>query len=341
MKTVVFQTAFLGDLLLSLPLVRAIKLQDEDSELYAVIRGGLAEALQNNPDISGVIEYDKKRVGAGLQTSDLIKELRRHKFDRAIIPHRSFRTGLLCWLSAIPVRIGFFGSPGYVFYTESIEFLPTGHQILKYLTLAGEHGSDAERYPMTIYPSDENFDRADEVLSGITTGRAENVVSVAPGSVWATKRWLPGYFAELINRLITDYDFHAVLTGSPQEKDLCYQIGKELPSSGWAITAGRFSIMDTAALYARSSFVIANDSAAGHLASAVNTPVFTIYGPTVPEFGFYPIGKDNVIAEVSGLYCRPCSKHGPMKCPERHFRCMRELTPELALQRMEPMLEEL
>jgi len=337
-KTLVIQTAFLGDLLLTLPLVKALKLQDEDGEVQLLIRAGYSEVLQNNPDLSDVLELDKG-IGKGMTTSSAVAEIKRRKFDRAIIPHRSLRSALIAYLANIPERIGFFSAPGYILYTESVEYPPTGHQILRMLVLAKEKGTDIERFPITVFPDDNNFDKADDVISGIIVGRAENIAAIAPGSVWPTKRWPVEYFAELGNYLIRERDFHLILTGSKDDRDICFEIGEQLPSSGWAITAGEFSIMDTAAVFARSSFVVANDSAAGHLASAVNTPVLTIYGPTVPSFGFYPIGKDNIIAEYRHLYCRPCSKHGPRKCPEEHFKCMLELIPDYVISLMDPLLE--
>ncbi|MCP4634380.1 MAG: lipopolysaccharide heptosyltransferase II [candidate division Zixibacteria bacterium] len=339
MKTLVVQTAFLGDLLLTLPLVRAIKHNDPDGEIQILIRAGYREVLQSNPDISHVIELDKLNTGNGISTTGVIGELRNRKFDKAIIPHRTFRSALIPYLAGIPERIGFFSAPGYVLYSESLEYLPTGHQILRMLILAGERGADVELFPLTIYPSEDNFVRADELISGIDVGKAENVAAIAPGSNWATKRWTMPNYAELAERLIVDYGYHVIFTGADEDKDICFEISKQLPSSGWAITAGDFSIMETAALFARSSFVIANDSAAGHLASGVSTPVLTLYGPTVPVFGFYPIGKENVICERNNLYCRPCSNHGPMKCPEHHFKCMNELTVDHILRKMEPLLD--
>jgi heptosyltransferase-2 len=337
-KTIVIQTAFLGDLLLTLPLIKALKLQDPDGEIHVLIRAGYGEIFRSNPEVSSIIELDKNGEG-GLKMFWAIGEIRKRKFDRAVIPHGSVRSAFIALLAEIPYRIGFFSAPGYFTYSESVEFPPTGHYALKILALVGERGNDVEKFPMVIYPDDENYDRADELISRINVGKAHNIASIAPGSIWATKRWPAEYYALLSTHLIEDMDYHVILTGSKEDSDLCYEIGKLMPSTGWAITAGDFSIMDTAAVFARSSFVIANDSAAGHLASAVSTPVMTIYGPTVPAFGFYPIGKDNIIIENRNLYCRPCSKHGPQKCPESHFRCMRELDYGIVVDHIKQMIE--
>jgi hypothetical protein len=83
----------------------------------------------------------------------------------------------------------------------------------------------------------------------------------------------------------------------------------------------------SAALIARAAALVTNDSAPLHLATAVGTPVVALFGPTVPAFGFGPRGLDDVVLEHDGLACRPCSAHGPRRCPLGHHRCMRELPP--------------
>lgn len=337
MKTLVIQTAFLGDLLLTLPLIRALKLKD--SEVHLLCRAGLSELLQNNQDVDSVMELDKKGTGDGLSFLPAVRKIGSMSFDKAVIPHRSVRSSLIAFLAGIPQRIGFFSAPGYVFYTESIEYPPTGHQILRMLLLAHQTGIEADRFPVLVYPSKENFQKADNLISNILAGKSRNIVSIAPGSVWATKRWPASYYSHVARYFLSDRHFLLILAGSKDDSALCLEISKTLPPADWAISAGDFSIMDTAALFARSSFVVANDSAAGHLASAVKTPVLTIFGPTVPAFGFYPVGKNNIIAEKRNLYCRPCSSHGPMKCPESHFRCMKELTPEEVIERMKIILD--
>jgi heptosyltransferase II len=71
---------------------------------------------------------------------------------------------------------------------------------------------------------------------------------------------------------------------------------------------------------------VTNDSSPLHLASAMNTPTLAVFGPTVPAFGFGPLADRSTVAQVEGLDCRPCDRHGPRRCPLGHWRCMREIT---------------
>jgi heptosyltransferase-2 len=94
----------------------------------------------------------------------------------------------------------------------------------------------------------------------------------------------------------------------------------------------------SAAIMSKAKIVIANDSAPGHLAAAVNTPVVSIFGPTVPEFGFAPFSDKAIVVDIGELECRPCSKHGDNVCPRKHFKCMRELKPETVVDAVEKLL---
>ena len=88
--------------------------------------------------------------------------------------------------------------------------------------------------------------------------------------------------------------------------------------------------MELAELTKRASLVVSNDSAPIHITSAFpNTRIIGIFGPTVKEFGFFPWSKNSKVFEIDGLYCRPCAIHGGNSCPEKHFRCMKEITPDL------------
>src|SRR5262249_39514679 len=107
---------------------------------------------------------------------------------------------------------------------------------------------------------------------------------------------------------------------------LCRKVA-DLAGGGVAVLAGTTDVRDLVALLARARALVVNDSGPGHVASAVGTPVVSIFGPTVPAFGYTPFGGRNVIVEHDGLTCRPCDKHGPQVCPLGHHRCMKEIPP--------------
>jgi len=173
-----------------------------------------------------------------------------------------------------------------------------------------------------LYPSDEDRRKIDLLLrqSGSTD---EPFVALAPGSAWGTKRW--AYYPDLAKKL--GEDSRIAVVGSDADSALAAQIIAALPP-GCAINGVGLPLLASAELIGRARAIVTNDSAPQHLASAMGTPTLTIFGPTVPEFGFGPLAERHVVAGHEGLSCRPCHRHGPQRCPLGHWRCMRELTPE-------------
>ena len=107
---------------------------------------------------------------------------------------------------------------------------------------------------------------------------------------------------------------------------------------GVPVLAGSTAVPELVALLARARLVVANDSGAAHVASAVGTPVVSIFGPTAPELGYAAYGPATLVVEQAGLVCRPCGRHGSKRCPLGHFRCMRELTGETVLESVDALL---
>ena len=117
------------------------------------------------------------------------------------------------------------------------------------------------------------------------------------------------------------------MVGGPEDRALGEAIVAAARGRGWNAT-GELTLRESAALIEAAEVLVTNDSAPLHLASGVGTRVVALFGPTVPAFGFGPVGAADRVVEVEGLSCRPCSRHGPQVCPLGHHRCMRELSVE-------------
>jgi heptosyltransferase-2 len=176
----------------------------------------------------------------------------------------------------------------------------------------------------------------DALLAGARVQAGDVLVALAPGSVWATKRW--PYYPALAQQLVLR-GVRPVIIGAPEDAPLADAI---IAGSGEPVVnaTGRLTLLASAELLRRCTAVVTNDSAPQHLASAVGTPTITVFGPTVPEFGFGPLAPGSVSLGHPTLPCRPCDPHGPRRCPLGHWRCMRELEtpPVLAavLERLAP-----
>ena len=322
--SLVIQTSFLGDVILTTPLIAELA---KRGPVDVLVTPTGATALANNPDIRSVIPYDKRGTyGSAMGLWQTIREIRvRRPYDAAYLAQGSFRSGLIAMMTGATQRIGFASSTGRVLYTKQMPYRPEKHHAERVWSLAMSECADPpnrDQIRPRLYPTDDDRTRID-VLLRHAASTDEPFVSLAPGSAWGTKRW--PYYPELAKRLVEDY--RIAIIGSKADTALAAQIMEGLPPER-VINGIGLPLLASAELIGRSRTIVTNDSAPQHLASAMGTPTLTIFGPTVPEFGFGPIAERHAVAGHENLSCRPCHRHGPQRCPLGHWRCMRELTPE-------------
>jgi lipopolysaccharide heptosyltransferase II len=325
--TLVVQTAFLGDVVLTLPLIS--RLAAQYGPVDVVTLPAAAPLLAAQPAVRRVIPYDKRGRDRGpAALLRLAGRLRAERFARAFLPHRSLRTALLARLAGIPERTGFAGGLAGRWHTRRIPRPDTGHESLRLEALAGEPPAAPVVPWFTL--SREDRAEAERWLAGHGIDGAFLVL--APGARWATKRWphFPALAATLHHPIVA--------LGGPDDAARGAAIVAAAEGRA-ASAAGALTLPQSAAVIARARLVITNDSVALHLAASLGRPVLLVAGPTGPAPGFEPPGvADRIVAHPS-LPCRPCSPHGHDHCPLGHHRCMLELTPGLVRQAAEAMLE--
>jgi heptosyltransferase II len=337
-KILVLQTAFLGDVVLSLPLVQVLKQLFPRAEIDMMVIPRAAEALRNHPGIARIVEYDKRKSESGLRGMRLkIQQLRERKYDLAIVPHRSLRSALIAYFARIPLRIGFETSAGRVFFSRTVQYQKNHHEYRRNLDLLAGIGKqwDGIEYPR-LYPSQSDQCRVEKLLSDWNK-EGLSLIAIAPGSVWNTKRYLPERFAELA-KMLAGRNYRIALIGGAEDKALCEDIRSTIGSDKIQSFSGKLSILESAELIRRCVLLISNDSAPVHMAIGVGTPVAAIFGATVPAFGFAPYGKRDCVIEIQNLSCRPCSIHGGDKCPITTFDCMRRIEPDMVMRKVSEML---
>jgi len=326
LTSLVIQTAFLGDVVLTTPLLAA--LAEREGPVDVVTTPAAAPLVETHPAVRQVIPYDKRGGERGLGgLVRLARRLAAAQYGVAYLPHRSLRTAALALLARVPRRVGF--ADGWaLLYTEARPRPTAGHEIDRLLALAGAApGSFAPR----LYPTPQDERVVERFLAD--AGVADEFVALAPGSIWGSKRW--PYYEELAAR-VASRDA-VIVVGGPEDASLGLAIVTAVRRSGGRAVdgCGRLTLRQSAALIGRARLLVTNDSAPLHFASAVGTPVVGLFGPTIPEFGFGPIGAGDETLGVTGLVCRPCSDHGPPACPLGHHRCMRELSVATVLAALE------
>lgn len=317
--SLVIQTSFLGDTVLTTPLLVQLARR---GPVDVVTTPASSALLANHPAIRRVIAYDKRGrdrgLGGFLSVGRLLAD---EKYDIAFLAQGSWRSAALALVAGIPSRIGFATSAGRLFYTKRVAYRDDLHHAARLLMLARPNGRepmDEELLP-SLHPGDAERGAVDALLAASGVTPDERIIALAPGSVWGTKRW--PYYAELASMLAGEA--RILVVGGADDAAHATAIRAAAPS---AIDAtGRLTLLASAELVRRAAVLVTNDSAPLHLASAMGTPTVAIFGPTVPAFGFGPLAPRSVVAGLDALPCRPCDRHGPQICPLGHFRCMREL----------------
>jgi len=330
MKIGVWNTAFLGDAVLTLPLLHTLARAYPGAELHFFVRRGLAPLFAAQPELAGVHEFDKRGRDRGLRAAmRLGRSLARQRFDLWVSAHTSLRSGLIARWTSAPRRIGY-SRPAYnpYFYTHTVDRgFGAADEIDRLLRLAQPLGiRELVTEPRLVLPAPA-VAKAATFFATLPPGP---VLGVHPGSTWPTKQWPEEYFGQVMARA------HAagatvLLFAGPDETACAARV---LAASGLAgrdrlhDLAGRLSLPELAAHLARLSCYLTGDSGPMHLAWAGGAPVVALFGPTTRGLGFFPRG-DSTVLELD-LDCRPCGLHGPRACPRGHHRCLRDLTPDAA-----------
>jgi heptosyltransferase II len=322
----IVQTAFLGDVVLTLPLVHQIKQQNLSAKIIFVTLPAAATLTECINDIDESIIYDKHGRDKGISgLLNLAKLLKSKKVDCILAPHRSMRTALLTMFTHPLYSVGFNTSSLSIAYKFRSRYYFGMHESRRNLNLLTAF-YDANYFPKQVSGNiqipHQSTQKVKEILKRTNINDKDKIIAIAPGAAWTTKRWLPEYFSELSNKFINS-GYKIVLIGAESDKAVCNDVEK---NSNVLNLSGKTTIPELLALLSLTKLLISNDSAPVHLAGLVKCPVACIFGPTSQSFGFAPIGEKDLIFEKTDLQCHPCRIHGGDRCPTGTFDCMRNIT---------------
>lgn len=322
MRSLVVQTSFIGDVVLTTPLIARLA---KDGEVDVITTPSGATLLASHPDVSRLFAYDKRGADSGV--SGFLRIARQARGSRrAFLCQGSTRSGALAFAAGCAERTGFNTSDGSWTYTSRVEYRDDWHHARRLLSLgdlqvaASSNETASAAIRPRLFPTDEDVLAVDQLLAH----RNRPVLALAPGSAWGTKRW-PG-FGPLASLMSAEYDI--AIIGGADDHAAAGEIKLRAERERIIDATGKLSLLGSAELIRRSVALVTNDSSPQHLASAMGTQTLTVFGPTVPEFGFGPLAPGSRTVGNSALECRPCDRHGPKVCPLGHWRCMKEITPD-------------
>ena len=330
MRIMIRATNWVGDAIMALPALRAVRNRFPDAQIAVLARPYVADIYRGQQICDQLIPYDPRGDHAGLSGREsLAAELRSHKFDLALLLQNAFDAAWLVWRARIPQRIGYARDGRSFLLTKALPVPKRGeipaHEQFYYLELirrAGWLNTSGEEKCISLNLAPELKKQAeDRLLAAGSRPKALRVAIGSGASYGSAKCWPPDKFADVANRLTAQFDADIILFGTLAESVVSSAIAASMHRPPIDLT-GKTAIVDVPALLSRCHLFIGNDSGAMHVAAAVGLPVVAVFGPTDPE-GTAPVTtRCTVIQEKP--YCSPCFLR---RCPTDH-RCMTRVTPD-------------
>lgn len=334
MKLLIRATNWVGDAIMALPALRAVRSRFRDGEITILARPYVAEIYKGQGVADDLITVEPKK--------NIVSELRARKFDAALLLQNAFEAAWVAWRAGIPERIGYARDGRGMLLTKPVRVPKLGeippHEQFYYLELVRRAGL-LDALPQEIFiklnVAEENQRRAEETLQEAGALGGQPRIAIGAGASYGSaKCWPPDRFAELANRLQEQTGASIVLFGTASEMAVSSAIASGLRRAPIDLT-GKTSIAELPALLSRCQLFIGNDSGAMHVAAAVGLPIVAVFGPTDP-FGTAPVTPRCTIVQQRP-YCSPCFLR---RCPTDH-RCMTSVTAEAVESAAKPWISAL
>ena len=324
MKILVRAPNWVGDAVMAIPALEAIRRAHAAAEIAILARPAVADLYRDQPFANRMLIYENSGRHKGWWGREkLVGELRREKFDLAILCQNAFDAAWLAWRAGIPERVGYARDGRGPLLTKPIRVPKEGdiprhesHYYMELIRRAGWIESRGEIAPIRLCVPLSAHDAAEATLLGAGARKGAWRCAIAPGASYgAAKCWPPERFAALADRLILECAADVILFGTPNEKEMAARICSSMKCDPISLV-GQTSMRDLAALFSACSIFIGNDSGAMHVAAATGLPVIGIFGSTDPE-GTGPVTPQFALIREA-VSCSPCFLRS---CPVDH-RCM-------------------
>ncbi|MCP4348911.1 MAG: lipopolysaccharide heptosyltransferase II [Desulfobacterales bacterium] len=318
------------------PAVRAIRKNFPHAEISILAKPWVAPVFQNSSRTDHVLLYDGNGKHKGLAGKiKLAKELRKYRFDAAILLQNAFEAALITCLAGIPRRIGYNTDARTLLLTHAVPCtseIKRIHQTGYYLEILRGAGLHAEGQELELEISEKDCNLAGEILRHNGLSQEDRIVGINPGATYGTaKRWFPERYADVCSRLQETFGVRIAVFGAPGEEGLGEQISKRVGKHCINL-CGKTGLGSAMALIGMCSLFITNDSGLMHVAAALDIPQIAIFGPTDHETTS-PFSTRSHILKIPAS-CSPCLKP---ECPEDH-RCMKDITVDMVYNLAESLL---
>lgn len=310
-KVLILRFSSIGDIVLTTPVIRCLK-QQVNAEIHYFTKSKFQFLLADNPYVDKIWLLDK-------DISPVLKQLKAEHFDYIIDLHANIRT--LRIKVALGVKAFSFDKLNalkWLLTTFKIDYLPDIHIVDRYMETLHvfQVTNDGQGLDYFI-PYKDNVE-----TSWLPPTHRQAFVAYAIGGQHNTKKLPVPRMIELCRKI----NFPIVLLGGKEDFDASEAIRAAIGDDLILNTCGKYNFNQSASLVQKSLIVFSHDTGLMHVAAAFKKKVYSIWGNTIPGFGMYPYKTAFEALENNNLKCRPCSKIGYKACPQKHFKCMNELS---------------
>jgi len=361
-RIIVIDLLYLGDLLFAYPFFEGLRKMFPEARIDLVANSNFSEIMRANENIDHVYSYNKNWPTA--RSYNFAKKMKMNNYQLGINIHGNWRTALLLKLISPEKSIGYGGKARGIFLDEEVDKNIDSHMIEFYLEfleklqqskLLEEYFADEKKTSGSFisenvrenknfthkkngrtFPSlnvaENHQQNAEAKLKKIGLELKDEFIVLNTGGSWETKRWPEEYFAEIADQL-NKKGYKILFVGGPSDKERVNYICNKIDNQKMIYNlSGKTSLLELAAVLERTKLMISGDTGPVHVAAAVGSNTAAIFGPSDEEM-YAPRGKGkNILIKNVDLSCRPCGEH---ECPLDHFKCMRELSPEMVVERLE------
>lgn len=302
-KFLILRFSSIGDIVLTTPVVRCIKLQYPEAEVHFATKKQFKVLVENNPYVDKYHLLEKS-------LNPFIKTLQSEDYDYVIDLHNNLRTSIIKFrLSKKSFSFDKLNFKKWLLVNLKIHQMPNIHIVDRYLKTVESLGIKNDMRGLDYFIPEK-----DKVQIN------ESYIAFAIGGQHATKKLPTSRIIEICQKLNSKIMLLGGKEDSPAAEEIEKAVGEKIINA-----CGKYNLNQSASLVQQAEYLITHDTGLMHIASALKKKIVSIWGNTVPEFGMYPYLTEFKIIENKELSCRPCSKIGYSKCPKGHFKCMNEL----------------
>ena len=309
-KFLLIRFSSIGDIILTTPIIRAIKQQIPDAEVHFLTKKNFVGLIKHNPYVSKVFEYDNS-------LSSLLPDLKKENYSHVLDLHKNLRSAqVVISLKKPSSNFDKLNIEKWLAVNLKVNKLPNTHLVDRYFKAFASLGIQNDNQGLNYFPNPSTN------IPQLPPSFSSNFMVWAIGGTHFTKRLPP----ESIRSTLEKITYPCILLGGKEDETTGESIAKGLPHV--LNLSGLTSIDESALLIKASKLVVSNDTGMMHIAAAFRKKTISIWGNTIPEFGMFSYqDPSNVInMENSDIKCRPCSKLGFSNCPQKHFQCMKNLS---------------